>query len=450
MKKTALLITILLFIPLMLFATGSFWVLDATNWINPESGTPYYRFGFQTVMNLTDIFLQPTYSTDHYGNEQYISSKNAIATAGVQDCDHKINFTVSTNGGHFVSQSDPSKYRSYYVAISPDYSTISNPDSRYYYKYDEINSTSASDSTLLPNTKNNNNSLTFRTPKTNGSQAYVSSSNTKQNIKSIGFDLFICLDQLQQSDLYLLADKDDYLATITVSWSCAENNCSDPDHIGSFMIRVRGYFQTVDENDEDTFFLVVNPTPDSMSLDIKDLLLNDKTATIANLNVDTTTRRMDNNSVYDWRSHLFVFLSASPDYNSSDQRFLLWNIRNYAITVPYTITVTNNTNSSVKSTFDGTDRFISTQEGNYLDLKDYNKSSTSYYSKSTDRFGKDYYAINYSATVDIDLQDKEVSINGVNVLISTILSHPEEYASRYSSYVGNYQSYIYYHIVYSD
>ena len=448
MKKIALFIAILLFLPLMIFATGSFWVLDATNWIDTTSGTPYYRFGFQTVMSLSDVFLQPTYSTDHYGNEQYISSKNAIATAGVKDCNHKINFTVSTNGGQFVSQTDPSKTRSYYVVISPDYSTVTNPDSRYYYKYNEITGQAVSNSTLLPNTKNNDNILTFRAPKTDESEANVGSST--QEITSIGFDLFLCMDQLQQSDLYHLSEKDDYLATITISWSCAENNCNDASHTGSFMIRIRGYFQTPAEDGEDTFFLVVNPTPDSMSLDIKDLLLNDKKTTIANLNVDTTTRRMDNNSVYDWRSHLFVFLSASPDYNSSDQRFLLWNIRNYAITVPYTITVTNNTNSSVKSTFDGTDRFISTQSGNYLDLKDYTKASTNYYSKSTDRFGKNYYAINYSATVDIDLQDKEVSINGTNVLISTILSNPQVYASRYSSYVGNYQSYIYYHIVYSD
>lgn len=50
----------------------------------------------------------------------------------------------------------------------------------------------------------------------------------------------------------------------------------------------------------------------------------------------------------------------------------------------------------------------------------------------------------------IDIQDKEVSVDGSNIAVSTILSNPESYATRYSAFVGNYQAFIYYHIVYID
>ena len=50
----------------------------------------------------------------------------------------------------------------------------------------------------------------------------------------------------------------------------------------------------------------------------------------------------------------------------------------------------------------------------------------------------------------IDIQDKKVSVNGSNIAVSTILANPNTYRTRYAALVGNYQSYIYYHFVYSD
>ena len=446
-RKRLSLIMILLLLPALIYAAAEFWVLDATDYINTQSGTYYYRFNFQTVMDLSLSYLQPTYSTSQYNHPSYISANNAIATVGVSGCDHNINYTISTGDGRFTSQSDPSKYRTFYVVASPDYSTNLGQADRSYYRYDEITSSTPSESSYLPNTKNSN-TMTIRTPTTNGNNVRVNSGNAK--VKAFGLDLFIIMDDLTSDDLTHLAALDDYIATITISWTCNTSNCKQG-HSGSFIIRVGGYYGTADDGTEDSFFLVVEPTVESLSLDIKTLLLSGNKQKIADLSIDTTTRRMSNNSTYDWRSHLFVFLSSSADYNSSGTKFLLWNIRNNSITIPYEITVTNKTNTSVKSTFDGTDGFVSTTNGNYLDLKDYSKSSSdNYYSKFTDRYQKTYYAINYDATVEIKINDKDVSVSGNNVPLSTILQNPEDYPSKYSSFVGNYQSYIYYHVVYSD
>ena len=127
-RRTAAFIMILLFVPVLLFSAAQFWVLDSTDWLNPTSSTDYYRFNFQTVLNLDQQFKQPSYSSYDYGNTQYISSMNAIASVGVSGCEHKIIYTIDTHGGVFRSQSDTSKYRSFYVVASPDYTVYHTSD----------------------------------------------------------------------------------------------------------------------------------------------------------------------------------------------------------------------------------------------------------------------------------------------------------------------------------
>jgi hypothetical protein len=276
------------------------------------------------------------------------------------------------------------------------------------------------------------------------------------------------MDELSNEDLTHISENDDYIATITISWECYENTCNGH-HSGSFDINLRGYYGENTGLDTDTFFIVVEPTSQSLNLNLKDILLNHETKTIANLIINTTTRRIkessssgwswwggnnddDNSTDYKWRDHLYAFLSSSPDYNSSNQRFLFKNIMDSSITIPFTLKVSNSSDPSHYSTFDGLDYFVSktSNSGNFLDLKDYTKSSTDYYSKFTDRFQKSYYAINYKASVDMTLQDKEVSVNGENVLLSVILSDTDTYSSKYSSFVGRYSANIYYHVVYVD
>ena len=449
MKRILISIILALLVPVLVFSAESFFVLDATDWV--QSSGSYYRYSFQSVMKLSDVFEQPNYSQTDYTTK--LSSDNAIAAVGVAGVSHNIKYTFDTHGGTFVSQSDPSKYRSYYIAASPDYSSSNSGNiSRSFYKFDVVSNQSVSDSTMLPNTKNTN-MMTYVTPKTDGTQQRVNSSNSTTSIYSFGLDIFIIMDELSNADLTHVAENDDYIATITISWECYNNNCTG-NHSGSFDIMLRGYYGNNSGQETDTFFVVVEPTSNALSLNLKDMLINDESKDIANLIINTTTRRIANDAAdpYEWRNHLYAFLSASPDYNSSSQRFLFRNNLDASVTVPYTLTVYNNSNQSVYSTFDGLDYFTSTttNSGNFLDLKDYTKSSTDYYSKFTDRFGQSYYAINYSARVELTLVDKEVSVNGNNVLLSTILSDTDTYSSRYSTYVGQYSSNIYYHVVYVD
>ncbi len=474
-RKTNAFILILLFLPALLFAVANFWVLDQTDWLNTGAKTDYYRFNYQTVLNLDQEFKQPTYSTDHYNNEQYISKNNAIASIGVSGCNHRIIYTINTNGGTFVSQSDSSKYREYYVVASPDYTkynnvNVNNPTyndvpngtshfPRSYYYYDEATSSLKQTSDYLPNTKNGT-SMSLTTPVTdgvtesryNGSSGWGGTNWSTSTMNAFGYDLFICMDGLEPDDYYHLIESDDYLATITIKWDC-EQNC--PEHHGSFTIIVRGYIDHNSGNGTDTVFLVVEPTADSMSLNLKEMILSNDPAitekTIAKLTVDTTTVRKNKNNNSDvswkWRERVKVFLSASPDYNSSGNSFLLWNIRNNTITIPFEITVYNDSDNTDQtySTYYGTDS-ISTN--NFLDLRDLTKSSTDYYSVFTDRYLQDYYAINYSGTVKISVDGtKTVSVNNTEVSIATILSDPTTYRTKYYTFVGNYQSYIYYHIV---
>ncbi|MBQ3316336.1 MAG: hypothetical protein IJG69_00140, partial [Spirochaetales bacterium] len=134
------------------------------------------------------------------------------------------------------------------------------------------------------------------------------------------------------------------------------------------------------------------------------------------------------------------------------QNFLFMNIMDHSTTVPFTLKVYNNSDPSHYSTYDGLDYFTSANDnsGNFLDLKDYTKSSTDYYAKFTDRFQQSYYAINYTGRVELTLLDKEVSVGGTNVMLSTILTDTDTYSSRYSKYVGRYSANIYYHVVYVD
>ena len=448
MKRFLISIILAIFVPILVFSAESFFVLDATDWIN-ASGS-YYRYSFKSVMKLSDVFEQPNYSQSDYQNK--LSSDNAIAAVGVAGVSHRIKYTFDTHGGTFVSQSDPTKYRSYYIVASPDYSNSNTGEiSRSYYKYDVVSGSAISDSTMLPNTKTSP-VMTYVTPKTDGSNQSVGSGSAR--IYSFGLDLFIIMDELSNEDLSHISENDDYIATITISWECYENNCSG-NHSGTFDINIRGYYGDNHGLDNDTFFIVVEPTTQSLNLNLKDILLNHygEELDVANLIINTTTRRIVNNSDdHLWRNHLYAFLSASPDYNSSNQKFLFVNDADSSISIPFTLKVYNNTNPSQYSTFDGLDYYTSNVDnsGNFLDLKDYTKSSTDYYSKFTDRFSQSYYAINYTGRVIMLLQDKEVSVGGTNVMLSTILRETDTYSARYAKYVGHYSANIYYHVVYAD
>ncbi len=448
MKKLILILSILFLFSVSVFAVESFWCLNAT--ANVSSSGDHYRFNYSTVFDLSTYFSGTPKFSDYAGQSNpngKLNESRAIGTVGVGGCDHAIEYTISTNGGKFVSQSDPSKYREFYVVNVPDYSE-SNSSGRSYLCYNYNGTGATAHSTL------GSNSMTFTAPVTNGntSTTIYNSNGRTTNVKcaSVGLDLFLCMAQLSNSDLEHLAENDDYIATITVSWHCTNAGCNQ-NHSGTFDMVVRGYYGSNSGQARDSFLLIVNPAADVNTLDLKKMMKEDQTKTIASMTIATTTKEGTSGNAYAWRDHIYAFLSASADYNTADHSgFVLTKMTNRSITIPYTLTVYNTTSGSSMQgqVYDGTDYFIEHDQSYCIDLKDYSKPSTNYYAMSYDRYGTYYYAINYSGRVEINLTN--FTIPGTTVDLRTVMNDPVTYYDEYTRYIGKYESNIYYHIVFVD
>lgn len=434
MKKTILLLIILLS-SFCIFGAERFYCINATD--NIGSGNSQYRFNYSTVFDLSDYLTSYPVYNDYAGSNNAngtLNQQRAVGTVGVADCTHKIKYTITaTNFGRFESQSDPSKYRNYYVVAVPDQG---NGSQRYFYY---PNNGSANSVAL--NTRTGN-SMTMTTIKTSGG-----------SYSSMGIDLFVCMEQLTDEDRLHLAPGDDYYATILVEWECAENNCNKTAHSGNFSITIRGYFGSEYTSAYDEIFLLISPTAESNNMNIKEMAKTGNALTISNFQINTVTKRKEsgNNTAYDWSKHIFAFLSASPNYDASDANgFLLKKVGNQSITIPYELTVYstingNRTNNS--RTYDGEDSFATgTASEKNMCLPMY--TTDTYLKKFTDTFSGDYYAINYEAEVVLNIEDFEIP--GSGQLFSVVMQNPELYSNYYTQYIGRYESNIYYHIVYSD
>lgn len=449
MKKLLLLLSMLILFSATVFAVESFWCLNAT--ANVNSSGDHYRFNYSTVYDLSTYYSYNGHTTPQLGDYNKTNGLNeakALGTVGVGGCDHAIEYTISTNGGKFVSQSDPSKYREFYVVNVPDYSVSGSAERKYFCL--DSNGTGGN----APSTLNSTNSMTFTAPVTNGNVSakiynnYGNSSNVK--CTSVGLDLFLCMAQLQNADLEHLSENDDYFATITVSWHCTTAGCTQ-NHTGTFDMVVRGYYGGNSGQARDTFLLIVNPAADVNTLDLKSMIKENQTKVISSMTIATTTKEGTSGSAYAWRDHIYAFLSASPDYMTTDYSgFVLTKMTNRSVTIPYTLTVYNTTSGSPMTgkVYDGTDHFIENDQSYCFDLRDYSKPNTDYYAMSYDRYGTYYYAINYTGRVDITLTN--FTIPGTSVDLRTVMNDPVLYNDEYTRYIGKYESNIYYHIVYVD
>lgn len=451
MKKILILVSLLLLFSSTVFCVESFWCLNATQ--NVQSSGDHYRFNYSTVFNLESYFNGTPKYSDYASSSNpngALNESKAIGTVGVAGCSHSIKYTIiAQNNGRFVSQSDPSKYREYYVVNVPDYSE-SGSVSRNYYCHNSSGTGAAAPSTLGSNT------MVFTAPvtdgKTNSPSFYnANGRSTTAKCASIGLDLFLCMKQLTNNDLAHISAADDYIATITVTWECTDSNCTQ-NHSGSFDIVVRGYYGNNGGLARDSFLMIVNPTADAMTLDLKKMIKEDQSKTISNIVVSTTTKEGTSGNAYEWRDHLHAFLSASPNYNAADTNgFVLTKMTNRSITIPYTLTVYNTTAGAPATgqTYDGKDYYTnSNSDSFYIDLKDYSKPSTNYYAMSYDRYGTYYYAINYTGRVEIKISN--YTIPGSGNSLKAVMMDPVTYDTDYTKYIGKYESNIYYHIVYDD
>jgi hypothetical protein len=444
MKKALTILTILMLSSFLAFADDSrFYTLNATT--NVGTGSSQYRFNYTTVYDLSDHFTGRYGTTPIYGDyasqshpERTLNQSRALGTVGVAACEHKIKYTITAlDQGRFVSQSDPSKYRNYYVVIVPDKGDANGTARNFYYPGND------SETSYAPSTKNGPIEFeTVVTRTTTSSWGWGGYTTTTTDI-SMGLDLFLCMDELTDADLMHLAQNDDYYATIRVEWQCTVSSCSE-NHSGSFDITVRGYYGST-QNAYDSIFLLLEPTTESTKINIKKVAMTHSTVDIATFKINTVTKEE-----FNWQNHLFAFLSASSDYSVSDNNgFILKKMGDSSTTIPYTLTVYNTTNGVIsenKKVYDGRNYFTNAASARSfcLDLTDYTKTSV-------DSFRDTYNAINYEGKVEMKLNDFAIPGSGND--FAAVMNNPsasESYLLDYQNYIGKYESQIYYHVVYTD
>lgn len=383
------------------------------------------------VFNLNNVYYLPMRSSTWGSNSASsgtINESNYIGQLGVSNCSHQIKYTVSTSGS-FVSQSDTTKYRDFCIAMCPRYEYLLGDNGFF---WDVETNKAVNSSERAPNTRNTG-TASVTSPYTNNTNVYVSSG-TRRRIQKFWIDLVICMDTLNSDDLKHISENDDYIATITLEWSCKTSNCNQASHKGSYTFILRGYFGDSSAA-QDAVYMFVIPSASSTNMSIRDIIQNGEKK-IADIQVHTNTRtdtsRYSTSSGrcpgYEWKDHVFTFISASPSYATSDNAgFLLKKKNNPTVTIPYTLNV-RSSDGSLNRTFDGTDYYY----GSTAAQKKAYCINLGNYSTSTDRYGNTYNTIDFYGYVAIDIDDPTGAIS----------------SNAGGIYSGVYESYIYYHIIY--
>lgn len=441
-----------------------------------------------TTFDLSNTFYLPTYAVEWsaYSNNlvdgTYITKPqngkvaNGIGHFGVSSgCEHMITFAVSTDG-KFVSQSDPTKYRDFYVALKPRIREYQGPyvdsetgasggsgnittgaDKNYY--IDASTGLEVNHSDRVPNTRLSSTIYVYSPPMKNlydlERGAIVKSPDKLVNAGgSAGYiyparvywDVLLGFDPITSQDKIHLADLDDYIARVYISWSCDHPGCENPEHTGSFVFTVRGQYNTTG-NESDNVFVIVTPDAAASRLDLVGMINENTgigTEKIATLNILTTNP----NNNPKWDTHVMVFLSASPNYNSvNSEGFVLkryFPSPNPETDIPFTIKVYNEgyEGVTVNRSYDGKMAFTSYSadknkcinfSGKIKELHGNELVEVNIIHNYNERSGKASSGLIYNGSVFIEIDDTDRSIR----------DNIEEYA-------GIYKGYIYYHVVYAN
>lgn len=381
-----------------------------------------------------DVFsLETGNATPTRDSSVNIGNTYCIGKISSAESSDRIAVNVQTSG-QFVSVSDPSSYLDFHIALVPKYSTSSSSDNAYCYNIDPSNLSSgtvSSGSDPVPSTDNEQNSVSFILPKTDGTSSSVGASNA--SITDSSLYLVMCFDTPDTETLKRLAVTNDYYASLTISWECAEASCEfNGAHTHTQHVVLRAYLG--DEyvtTDNDWVNLSISPEADAGNLNILSLFdrggnSGSSAATIATINITTGSRTTDEKSAYPWKDHVFVFLSSSGNYSdSSAQEFSLVGGATGNVTIPFTVGVYSANDSLIRE-FDGTTYWG--QSGNHssycLDLGTMATMASGSYT---------YGFINFSGTVKMIIT--QAAINAL-----------KENHNR----AGHYREYIYYHLVYTD
>ena len=362
-----------------------------------------------------------------------IGSSYCLGKIASADSSDRIAVTVETSG-RFVSASDPSSYLDFQVALVPKYSTSSSTDNPYCYTINPSNLSNgsvSSGSDLAPSTDNAQNSLTFVLPKTDGTSSSVGSNNAA--IEDSSLYLVMCFDTPDTETLKRLAVTNDYYASLEISWECAEASCEfNGAHTHTQHVVLRAYLGNEYVTAvNDWVNLSISPEPNAGNLNILSLFdrggnSGSSSATIATINITTGSRTTDAKSAYQWKDHVFVFLSSSSNFtDSSAEGFNLVGGVSGNVTIPFTVGVYS-TNDSLIKEFDGT-----TYWGQSVDPSSYCLNLGTMGTTTSGSYT--YGFINFTGTVKMIIP--QAAINELK-------------ENQYRA--GRYREYIYYHLVYTD
>lgn len=409
MKKIILFLFIILLMT-SLFGAEQVWFMHSTRMTDN--------------INLEDTYYLPNYTKTWTQDKSLgdpikgtYSTINTLGNFGVMSCEHRLCFTVTTNG-KFISQSDSSKYREYYLAMRPRCRVKGGNDTDY---NRGSNGVYVDSSERLINTKLTG-SMFYITPpvSSSGSAVPIDAAGTIKTIDRFHADLIVCMDELTSADLQHLSEKDDYFTTFTIEWHCEENNCTNPKHSGNYTVVLKGYYGD-DDPQYSLVSLFVKPTVQARNLDILDVIRNNSSKEIiADMSFYCASK-----AKFDWKNKVYVYLSASDNSKTTQSRgFELVN-RTTAQTIPYTINILQG--GAVVGTFDGTDFSNGKKPAHYID---FSNSQTSL----LDREGNTSYSIVFEGEVQVDFGSLSESIINSNLL----------------NYSGVYTSTIYYYVVTSE
>ena len=412
MKKIILILSIfLLLVPL--FGAEQVWFMHSTRMTDN--------------INLEDVYYLPNYTKTWTQDKSLgdpikgtYSTINTLGNFGVMACDHKLCFTVITDG-KFTSLSDSSKYRNYSLAMRPRCRIKSGSDTDYNRGSNGIR---VETSERLINTKLTG-SMSYITPpvSASGSAVPIDAAGTIKTIDRFHADLIIILDELSPEDKQHVAEKDDYTATFTIDWHCEEDGCTNPNHYGSYTVVLRGYYG---DNDP-TYSLVTlfaKPNANASSLDIMKVLKDENgKAKIADLSFYCASK-----AKYNWNDKIFVFLSANSDSKTANTYgFQLVNKETHQ-TIPYNVNVYDS-NGMLVGAFDGKDKSSNSKPAHYIDFR--NSTLT-----MNDREGNKSYSIIFEGDVEIDFGPSGLT--------------PDQISSNLILYGGTYTSTIYYYVITSE
>ena len=473
MKKKLFLMFFITVISIGVLVSGEFdervWVYNGEQAITINLEKTFYLPKYETEWKsaATPSLENGTYVTKQSQVNNNPENVNGIGNIGSAYCSHLITFTVSTTG-QFVSQSDPSKYRDFYVALKPRIREIDpydkngalkNPDGsgndRDYY-YTDPNGSPHSGSERVPNSRDNGLTFSVTAPaltqvaeKVGGKNTWVLEEEKKTDSGHDGlgynedgmiyasrvyYDILICLDPITSQDRIHMSELDDYVALINFSWTCGVAGCNK-NHSGSYTFVVRGYYGSSSGSSEanDNVFLIVSPEATASHLDIIKMIDNEAhsgSEKIAKLQVITTVLKYDKgkNMYNDWNNRVKVFISSSNNYASSGDHFALTRYRGgSAVEIPFQIKVYNEGTNTVNKNYDGTDSWPASKS-NCLSFTVQNYNG---------REGTATKGLEYKGDVVLEITD--------------VPDEDGKYiVDKRNDYVGQYYEDIYFHIVYDD